>query len=332
MQDTCILIRHPTRREGQTALALNYLRALRLVYNNNIKIIDTTKLGIISTSKYGLYLTEALITAPTNCNEIHLLNVNKVIPALMNKLVGHKKVFSYQFSYLPKIHSNWRIKRTIIESGSNIVIGSSRRIAGLFRNGVFIKPPIDIELFKPRDKVLVRKILGLPVNRRIIGYIGDVDEMRGFDIVAKLANTTISNLLFLIVSLHVDNISRDATLNLARAVRNGSALLIFKKVPIWYVYNSVNALLLPIRGDYPTEPPMTLLEALASGTPVIASLSQSMLDYKDLYISVKDDEWGDVKSIISNEELLKEYGERAREYMVKNHNYKAIASELEKLL
>ncbi|BDR92695.1 glycosyltransferase [Vulcanisaeta souniana] len=331
MSRVCALIRHPTFKEGQTALAVNYLRVLRMIYGRDLRVIETTGLSPIK-SKYGAYLTEALITAFNGCDEIHLLNTNKVLPTFINSLLNHKRIISYQFSYLPKIHGNWEVERVIIERDSNFVVGSSRRIAKLFRNGVFINPPINIELFKPRDKALARKLLGLPINGRIVGYVGDVDEKRGFDIVVKLASDVNNDVKFLIASLHVDNASKDTLRTLAKAIRRGNALLMLREAPIWYVYNAVDALLLPIRGDYPTEPPMTLLEALSSGTPVIGSLSPSMVDYRGLYIGVEDDEWDDVISIISDDGLLRDYSERARDYIVKNNEYSVVVNKLKGLL
>ncbi|MGB9622703.1 MAG: hypothetical protein ACPL07_02550, partial [Candidatus Bathyarchaeia archaeon] len=247
----CAIIRHPKLREGQTALSINYLRVLHRMHGNNLKVIDTTRIinavkvagttMLSPTNKYGFYLIEALITAFNSCDEIHLLNTNKVLPALANQLLN-QKVISYQFSYLPSIHSNWKIKRAIIERGSDIVVGSSRRIARLFKNGCFVNPPIDVELFKPRDKVAVRKLLGLPLNVRIVGYIGDIDVNRGFDIVARLMNTVKGNVKFLVASLRVDNISAETMSNLVNAVSRGAALLMFKEVPIWYIYNAIDIL------------------------------------------------------------------------------------------
>lgn len=332
MMNVCAFIRHPTLREGQTTMAINYLRALKFIYNN-IKVIDTTKLSIPYINKYGLYITEAFTTILGNCDEIHLLNTNKVLPVLMNNLIGHKRVFSYQFSYLPKTHSNWRVKRIIIESGSRIVIGSSQRIAELFKNGVFIKPPIDTELFKPRDKVFARKILNLPVDKRIIGYVGDIDERRGFNIVAELASAVSdSNIKFLITSLNIDYVSRSTTKNLMRAIRKGTLILIPRRVPIWYIYNAIDLLLLPIYDDYPTEPPATLLEALSSGTPVIGGLSFSMHDYRGLYMAIKPDEWYEALSLINDHYVLSKYSKKAREHLVRHHRYEVIAEELRRSL
>lgn len=124
MSRVCALIRHPTFKEGgQTALAVNYLRVLRMIYGRDLRVIETT--GGLSPikSKYGAYLTEALITAFNGCDEIHLLNTNKVLPTFINSLLNHKRIISYQFSYLPKIHGNWEVERVIIERDSISLLG-----------------------------------------------------------------------------------------------------------------------------------------------------------------------------------------------------------------
>jgi glycosyltransferase involved in cell wall biosynthesis len=221
----------------------------------------------------------------------------------------------------------------LIERGSKIVIGTSRRITNLFNNGVFIYPPVDIELFKPREKEYTRRLLGLPSNKIIVGYIGDIDINRGFDVVAKLAaELGCDDIKFLVAYLRIDNITRSVMVNIKRALKKNS-LIVKRTVPDWYVYNAVDVLLLPIRNSYPTEPPAALLEALASGTPVIGGPSPSMKDYEGLYIKVKDDDYLDVvKQIIDMRKELSELSIRARKFAIKNLSYQAVLQKLSKVV
>jgi glycosyltransferase involved in cell wall biosynthesis len=259
--------------------------------------------------------------------------VNKPLTSLVGLFGLKKVVISYQFSYLPAVHSNWKVKEALIERGSKIVIGTSRRITNLFSNGVFIYPPVDIELFKPREKEYTRHILRLPSNKIIIGYVGDIDVNRGFDVVAKLAaELGGDDIKFLITYLRIDNITRDVMVSIKRALKKNS-LIVKRTIPVWYVYNAVDVLLLPIRNSYPTEPPATLLEALASGTPVIGGPSPSLKDYESLYIKVKDDDYLDVvKQIIDIRKELNELSIRAREFAVKNLSYQAVLQRLSKIV
>ena len=323
----CVAVRHPTVKEGQTAFARGFLKVLKMLYGNELLVIDTAKHDL--RNKYLLYLYEFVTILNKPCDTVHVLNLNKPLISIIGSF-RFKELITYQFSYLPEIHSNWRVKRTLIERGSKLVIGTSRKIAELFSNGFFTYPPVDTELFRPRDKVVVRRLLGLPTDKVIIGYVGDVDVNRGFNIVAKLAAELGGNdIKFLIAYLRVDNVTRDMMVNIKRTLER-NALIVRRTVPIWYIYNAVDVLLLPIRNSYPTEPPATLLEALASGTPVIGGPSPSMDDYVGLYIRVKDDDYlGSVKQAIDVKRIeLNELGIRGREFATKKLSYQAILQNL----
>jgi len=334
-EKACAFLRHPTLKEGQAAFARGFVKVLKMIYSDKLLVVDTVKrvLPRKYLGKYLLYLYELALTSCATCEVAHLLNVNKPLTSLVG-LFGLKKiVISYQFSYLPAVHSNWKVKKALIERGSKIVIGTSRRVTNLFSNGVFIHPPVDIELFKPREKEYTRHILRLPSNKIIIGYVGDIDVNRGFDVVAKLAaELGGDDIKFLITYLRIDNITRDVMVSIKRALKKNS-LIVKRTVPVWYVYNAVDVLLLPIRNSYPTEPPATLLEALASGTPVIGGPSPSMKDYESLYIKVKDDDYLNVvKQIIDIRKELNELSIRAREFAVKNLSYQAVFQRLSKIV
>jgi glycosyltransferase involved in cell wall biosynthesis len=336
-EKACAFLRHPTLKEGQTAFAREFVKVLKMIYRDKLIIVDTVRCSLprkyLCKNKYLLYLYELALTSCATCEVIHLLNVNKSLTSLAG-LFGLKKVVSYQFSYLPAMHSSWKVKKALIEYGSKIVIGTSRRIANFFGNGIFIYPPVNIELFKPREKEYVRRLLGLPPNKIIIGYIGDIDINRGFDVVAKLAAELGSDdIKFLITYPRIDNITRDVMVNIKKALKKNS-LIVKRTVPVWYVFNAIDVLLLPIRNSYPTEPPATLLEALASGTPVIGGPSPSMKDYEALYIKVKDDDYflDVVKQTIDMRKELTELSIRAREFATKNLSYQAVLQRLSKIV
>jgi glycosyltransferase involved in cell wall biosynthesis len=328
----CAVVRHLTAKEGQTAFARSFLNVLKTIYKGNIYVIDTTA-GINISRKYAFYIYElAKVFSNTSCKITHLLNVNKPLTSIAG-LIDRGDLIIYQFSYLPEIHNLWRTKKTLIEYGSKLVIGTSKRIAKLFKKGFFIYPPVNTELFKPRDKVLVRQMLGLPLDKIIIGYIGDIDDNRGFDIVARLAATLGSdNVKFIVSYLRVDHTKKETIGYLKEALKRNT-LIIRKTLPVWYVYNAIDILLLPIEKTYPTEPPATLLEALASGIPVIGGSSSSMQDYEDLYIKVRsNDDYADViTNVMSDKEFLNELSIKCREFAVKNLSYSSVARRLKQI-
>jgi glycosyltransferase involved in cell wall biosynthesis len=330
IKKACAVVRHPSAVEGQTAFTRGFLRVLETIYGGNMYVIDTTANNRIS-YRYAFYIQELIrVFSHSSCRVLHSLNVNKPLISIIG-LMKASDLVTYQFSYLPEVHDLWRIKRTLIEYGSTLIIGTSKRITKLFSRGFFTYPPVDTELFKPRDKALARRILGLPLNKIIVGYVGDIDDDRGFDKVVRLAATLGNdNVKFFISYLRVDTIKRETISYLKEALRRNT-LIIRRLTPVWYVYNAVNVLLLPIDRTYFTEPPATLIEALASGTPIIGGSSPSMQDYEGLYIKVKsNDDYADaVDGVISDKDLLNELSVRCRRFAVRNLSYRSIARRLE---
>jgi glycosyltransferase involved in cell wall biosynthesis len=326
----CAVIRHPSLKEGQTALARGFLKVLGLIYSN-VHVIDTAQ---VKAPEHIFYLQEGARVLMNSCDTIHLLNVTKPLITFIN-MFTNKELITYQFSHLPTIHGLWRLKRTAIERGSRVVVGTSRRIAGLFNNGVFTYPPVDTKLFRPRDRDWARGLFNLPRDRPIVGYVGDVDVKRGFDIVVRTALRLAKyGVKTVVTSLRIDNATPELVRDLRRAVKDEALIVLGREVPVWYLYNVVDALLLPIRGDYPTEPPMTLIEALASGTPVIGSDSPSMADYRDLYVVVRDEQdYTDaVLRTLNDKDVHKELAIKCREFTVNNLSHNAVASKLSRYL
>jgi len=330
-KEACAVMRHPTAREGQTAFARGFLKVLKAVYRGNIRVIDTTT-GTRINNKYMFYIQELTRVLSHPCRVMHLLNINKPLTSIAG-LMRICDTLTYQFSYLPEVHSLWRFERTLIECGSRLVIGTSKRIAELFSRGFFIYPPVDTELFKPRDKILARRALGLPLSKIIVGYVGDVDDNRGFDVVAKLAATLGNDSVkFLISYLRTDFTKRETIENLKEASRR-NALIVRRLSPVWYLYNAIDVLLLPIDRTYPTEPPATLIEAIASGTPTIGGPSPSMQDYEGLYIKVRsNDNYTDViTNVITDKDFLNELSIKCRGFAVRNLSYSSVARRLEQV-
>jgi glycosyltransferase involved in cell wall biosynthesis len=338
-KEACALLRHLALKEGQAALTRGFLKALKMIYGGKLYVVDTVEhatplrpLGFIfkgESFKYLLYAFEVMKALSTHYEVVHVLNVNKPLISIIGSL-GLRNVVTYQFSYLPEVHAYWRIKKVLIEKGSRVVIGTSKRISELFNKGLFTYPPVDVELFKPRDKRIARLALNLPSDKVIIGYVGDIDIGRGFDVVARLVATLgSSDVKFFIAYQRIDTLTKNIVDDLKRALRR-RALIMRRATPVWYVYNAVDVLLLPIHKTYPTEPPATLIEALASGTPVVGGASLSMRDYESLYIRVDDcDDYAEVVSnIMVNKEFLHELGKRSREFALENLSYQVVSRRL----
>jgi glycosyltransferase involved in cell wall biosynthesis len=128
------------------------------------------------------------------------------------------------------------------------------------RKIVVIHNGVDIVRFAPRDKVLARRQLGLPVNHKYALWVGR-DPVRKGLLTAIKAVEAFSNVHLIIVGL--EGKSSEKTVFLGKA--SESQLI--------NAYNAADFLLFPtLYEGFPVAP----LEALASGLPMIVSEESNM--------------------------------------------------------
>lgn len=139
---------------------------------------------------------------------------------------------------------------------------------------IVINNGVNIEKFKPMDKIVARKMLDLPYDKKIILFIGNDLERKGFstviNIVKFLRNTEMIDTCLVIVT---STKSMDKIKNIDK-----EWLKIFTNVPenkMPLIYNSSDILLLPSKYEGLS---LTILEALASGCPAV--VSPGSIDYR----------------------------------------------------
>jgi len=324
----CVVIRHPTLIEGQTVMTRNFLKVLKQIYGKELWVYE-----IDGGNNLRTYLVEgARVLNAKFYDSIHFLNTNKVIPRAVSQLINSPEVIVYQFAYLPAIHKRtWIIHKVVMERGSGLIVGTSRRIANLFRNSIFTYPPVDVKILNPMNRIAARSLLGIKFDGPIIGYVGDIDRARGVEELLTACKRLVERgrrLKILVASLRYECKDDHVLRLMAKLIKDRALIPLFRPISINLVMNAIDVFAIPMTVDYSTEPPMAFIEALSSGVPIVAGPSPSLLDYRGMYLMVSD---GD--SLVEEldkalEGEYKELGERNRDFVLRNMSVEAVAERL----
>lgn len=204
---------------------------------------------------------------------------------------------------------------------------SESRLFGSFRN-IYIPNCLDINTYKPLDKLFSRTALNLPLQKKILLFVSaNVENKRkGFDLLhnaitqinepdihlcaiggGKIASEYESRITF------IDKISDERLMALA--------------------YSAADAFILPSRED---NLPNTMIEALACGTPVIAFPVGGMLDviktgFNGIFCKELSTE-GLIDAIIEFIKIGDQFDSAAiRKYIWQNFNENLVVGEYTKL-
>jgi glycosyltransferase involved in cell wall biosynthesis len=145
-----------------------------------------------------------------------------------------------------------------------------------------IPPPIDVNCFKPLPRQEARIALGLDQTAFVVAYVGTISPLRFpmEEIVRalNLAAPEVPRLLleiFAPVATHNRN-RKWAEDNVGQQVRNAdftvnTHLKDLTENEKALIYSAVDVVLLPFTAPVAVEPPLTLLEAMSCGTPVLVA-------------------------------------------------------------
>lgn len=146
-----------------------------------------------------------------------------------------------------------------------VALGISEQKVQIIPNGV------DLDQFAPNDQAYCRKQLGLPLDSRIVLFVGTLDPVKGLDYFLEASaqvNNVYRNLLIAIVGdgpLRQKLIHRTHELHLTDRVKLLGAKP-HDEIPLWM--NACDVFCLPsLREGWPC----VIMEALGCGKPVVAS-------------------------------------------------------------
>lgn len=192
----------------------------------------------------------------------------------------------------------------------------------------FIPNPINTDRWIPIEKSIARKILGLPMESRILlfGAVGGgSDPRKGFDLLIaalKVLRTQSIKLDLVVFGESAPKIRLDLGFPIHYVGK------LYDEASLRLVYSAANLFALPSRQD---NLPNTGLEALACGTPVVGFSIGGMPDIvenlKNGYLA-KENDYADLAngikwSLEENNEL--NLSRNSREFVLRNFNYPYIA-------
>lgn len=164
----------------------------------------------------------------------------------------------------------WELKRKIYDRCDATVVCPSEWLKNKVEQSILSGSPtccipngVDTEVFVPREKTQCRRELGLPLDRSIVLFIahgGLEDERKGGSYVRAVSDTLANEgdgVLF--VTIGDQREEREGNRLLLPYVEGRSRLAAY--------YAAADLLLLPSRAEVA---PLTVLESLACGTPVVA--------------------------------------------------------------
>ena len=288
---------HPPWNEGRKVVSRNIVDTLKKYTDLDISVVSTIgkkeekKMKGVTysnatwftrrTQGYDPLLDTAIIRQISSINKrkkidiIHLFNAHFPVFSLYGKM-KRKKVIA-QFFGNPYFNI---LKRFRVPKSVDLYITTSIETGWFNDLGIYnsqcVNPPINANLFRPLDKATARKKLNLPEDKFILLYIGNLSEVRfSPEFIESVKFLKESNNLLLILANHIDiywqsrNVFHNKNVILRREILDEKQKAV--------LYNAADAFILPFsikmnsyKHVFVIDPPITMLEAMSCGVPVIA--------------------------------------------------------------
>ncbi len=214
-----------------------------------------------------------------NMKEFGLFHAHRVFPEGYAAMLLSKK---HDLPYLVTAHggeihsisnNNKTAVREVLEKAAKVIFVSKALMKDACEklgydkyNGVVIPNGVDTELFKPMDKETARKNMGLPIDRKIVGFVGNLIEVKGADRLPAIARELMklrSDVFFLIVG---DGPLMKMLRERMPVTTRFAGRLNHKLIPV--ALNALDVLAVPSRNE---GFPAVILEARACGVRVVGT-------------------------------------------------------------
>jgi glycosyltransferase involved in cell wall biosynthesis len=223
----------------------------------------------------------------------------------------------------------------MVFASSQTVANCIARIHNVKRQKIkVIYPPVDTILFAPAEKIIARSLVNLPEKAKVLLYMGNLRNSRFpedsvLQIVKDIIKETPDTLLLIIASESERNIQR--ALQILEKVRNlnlrNNVRLIIKNLSDSeksMIYNASDVFLYPsLASSHVIEPPLTIIEAMSCGLPVISSRVSSVdniiTNRVEGIIAEDISQFSErIPSLLADRELMMRLSSNARRSAIKN--------------
>jgi len=250
--------------------------------------------------------------------EFHLLHAHRVFPeGYAAMLLSEKHKIPYIVTaHGGEIHSisnnNKAFVKEVLEKAAKAIFVSKALMKDACEklgydksNGIVIPNGVDTSVFKPMDREGARKKLSLPLNKKIVGFVGNLIEVKGADRLPAIARELMklrSDVFFLIVGDGpLINTLREC---MPTDLTHFAGRVEYELMPV--VMNAIDVLVVPSRQEgFGT----VILEARACGARVVGTnvggIPEAIGDERVLSIDSEDlsEELAQIISWILSDEL-----------------------------
>jgi glycosyltransferase involved in cell wall biosynthesis len=248
---------YPPWNEGRKVISRNIIDALKQHTDLDVSVVSSVGKGY--ERKKGVeYANSTWLTSYTK-------GYDPLLDAAMIKLI------SPHLNKLKRLRVPRAIDRyitTSIETGWFADLGIT--------NSQNVNPPINTDTFKPEAKLKARRYFNLPADKFIVLYMGNMSEVRfSPNLLSETKFLRDPNNLLLIAANLIDSYWQNNNLLHKENIILKKGILNEKEKAM--LYNTSDAFILPFdtklksyKHVFVIDPPITMLEAMSCGVPVIA--------------------------------------------------------------
>ena len=297
----------------------------------------------------------------SNCNLIHVLNVTKEAYAIVHNLLRVKKPLLVHFYHSPSVLADdiFLMRNIAFKAGlhgrllSSHILTANSSMYKFFIEKLRVNPervhlapfPIDTNVFKPlNERKRLRAKHNLPFHRFIVGYVGSLQPARGVaDLVAAFRFISAKFPEALLLICHPQRKEeRNFENQIREQIRNcrldEKVIIQGLSSEINEIYNSVDILVLPLTRPYWVDPPIVLLEAMSSGSPVITTpvgaICDVVRDHENAIFTEPQNPVNLAQAIIEllqDQPKARRIARKARKTIVEKYAYEPVAKNLSEI-
>lgn len=209
-----------------------------------------------------------------------------------------------------------------------------------FQKITVISNAVNTKLFRPMNKVIVKKKLGLSEEENYVCFVGQLAVWQGLENLILSSINVLKELpstRFLIIG---DGPLRDKLTNLTRRVGTSKGFIFtgtvtYENVPLYI--NASEVCILPKKPMRSGYSPLKLYEYMACGKPVIATNISSfeLLEKYGCGLIVNTEDYDEfakcILKVLRSKKEKKLMGQKGRKYVIKNHTWISVARRTMKL-